>query len=62
MTETVNLSYQEVREILAIFFDLPVGKIKCWNMTWQFDDSADHIKAKIKQHQDERDAEHKADE
>ena len=29
MTETANLSYQEVKEILAIFFDLPVGKIKC---------------------------------
>ena len=45
MTETANLSYQEVKEILAIFFDLP----------------ADYIKSKIEQHQRERDAEHKAD-
>lgn len=62
MTETANLSYQEVKEILAIFFDLPVGKIKCWNMNWQFETSSDYIKSKIEQHQRERDAEHKADE
>lgn len=61
MTETVNLTSQEVKEILAIFFDLPVGKIKNWNNGWQFDDSAEHIKLKIKQHQGERDAEHKAE-
>lgn len=47
MTETANLSYQEIREILAIFFDLPTGKIKCWNMTWQFETSSDIIKKKI---------------
>ena len=54
MTETANLSYQEVKEILAIFFDLPVGN-------WQFETSSDYIKSKIEQHQRERDAEHKAD-
>lgn len=47
MTETANLSYHEIREILAIFFDLPTGKIKCWNMTWQFETSSDYIKKKI---------------
>ena len=61
MTETVNLTSQEVKEILAIFFDLPVEKIKNWNNGWQFDASAERIKAKIKQHHDERDAEHKAE-
>ena len=62
MTETANLSYQEVKEILAIFFDLPVGKIKCWNMSWQFETSSDYIKSKIEQRQRERDAEHKVGE
>ena len=51
MTETANLSYQEVKEILAIFFDLPVGKIKCWNMNCQFETSFDYIKSKIEPHQ-----------
>lgn len=37
MTETTNLSYAEIKEIIAIFFDLPTGKIKCWNMNWQFE-------------------------
>lgn len=61
MTETTNLSYAEIKEILAIFFDIPTGKIKCWNMNWQFETSSDYIKSKIEQHQRERDAEHKAD-
>lgn len=61
MTETVNLSSQEVKEILAIFFDLPTGKIKNWNNSWQFDTSADYIKKKIEQRQKERDTAHKTE-
>lgn len=61
MTETTNLSYAEIKEILAIFFDLPTGKIKCWNMNWQFEAGGEYIKNKIEQHQKELDAEHKAE-
>lgn len=61
MTPTSKFSYQEIREILSIFFDIPTGKIECWNMKWTIDADKDYLDKKIEQHQAELDAEHKAE-
>lgn len=47
MTSTTNLSYQEVKEILAIFFNIPEDQLKCWNNQWSFNCSVEYIQAKI---------------
>lgn len=52
MTSTTNLSYQEIKEVLSIFFGITEDKMKCWNSQWSFDASPDYIQKKIKENKE----------